>query len=548
MNLHAVARAAVLCALASVTAIGTAAAQTSQAVMRLSLDDAMKMARAQSEQIAIAEAGVQRARGQQYQARSQYLPQVYGSLAYTRTLASEFSVLQSSDSTTSSSSEQSEDCGSFTPNPSLPLDQRIDSLEAAVKCNSNTNPFSAFRNLPFGRQNQLNLGLSLSQNVYTGGRIGAQNRIANATRQSAEIGVATAEAQLLLDVTQAYYDAALSDRMLAIAQATLQQADTTLAQARLARQVGEKPEFELLRAQVTRDTYQPIVIQRTSDRDLAYIRLKQLLNLPLDRAIDLATPLGDDQLPQTVLQASARQSLNDTSTEARAPVRQAAEAVHMQEAQTRIAQAERLPSLSISSQYGRVAYPTSFSIPAWNDFHSNWTVTASLQVPLFTGGRIHGDELVAQAGLAEARQRLQQTRELAALDTRSALQRLDAAESAWRASSGTVDQATKAYQIAEIRYREGISTQLELSDSRILLQQAQANRAQAARDLQIARARIALLRDLPISTAGAATQQMQTQNPNTNAAPQTQQPQTQPQQTQTQTGTNTGAQTSAVGN
>jgi outer membrane protein TolC len=527
-------------------AVANASAQTPQATSALTLDDAIKLARAQSEQVMIAEAGVLRARGQQYQARSQYLPQIYGSLGYTRTLRSEFSALQSSDTTATTTSNNSEDCGSFTPNPALPIAQRVDSLEAAVRCKSNENPFSAFRNLPFGREHQVNLGLSLSQNVFAGGRIAAQNRIANAGRQTAEVALATAEAQLLLDVTQAYYDAALSDRMLAIAEATLQQADTTLAQARLARQVGEKPEFELLRAQVTRDTQQPVVIQRRADRDAAYIRLKQLLNIPLDRPLALSTSLGDDQLPSAITLASERASLSDTTTEARAPVRQAAEAVHIQEANSRIAFAGRLPSLSLSSAYGRVAYPSSFSVPSWNDFHSNWTVSASLQLPIFTGGRLHGDELVAQANLNEARARLQQTRELAALDTRNALDRMTAAEATWRASSGTVEQATKAYQIAEIRYREGISTQLELSDSRILLQQAQANRAMAARDLQIARARVALLRDLPLSAAGAATQQ-QTQNQGSSTTQQ--QPQQQQQtQPQTQQRTTTGVPTSATGN
>jgi outer membrane protein TolC len=65
-----------------------------------------------------------------------------------------------------------------------------------------------------------------------------------------------------------------------------------------------------------------------------------------------------------------------------------------------------------------------------------------------------------------------------------------------------VQQANRAYEIAEVRYQAGVSTQLELSDSRLLLQQAEANRAQAARDLQVARARVALLPDLPIGAAG----------------------------------------------
>ena len=48
-----------------------------------------------------------------------------------------------------------------------------------------------------------------------------------------------------------------------------------------------------------------------------------------------------------------------------------------------------------------------------------------------------------------------------------------------------------------------MSTQLDLSDSRLLLVQAQATRAQAGRDLQVARARVALLPDLPLESTGA---------------------------------------------
>ena len=77
-----------------------------------------------------------------------------------------------------------------------------------------------------------------------------------------------------------------------------------------------------------------------------------------------------------------------------------------------------------------------------------------------------------------------------------------AADAAWKASAGTVTQARRAYDIAELRYREGISTQLELADSRLALESAELNRAQAARDVQVARARLALLPNLPLSLTG----------------------------------------------
>src|SRR5690606_3025074 len=56
----------------------------------------------------------------------------------------------------------------------------------------------------------------------------------------------------------------------------------------------------------------------------------------------------------------------------------------------------------------------------------------------------------------------------------------------------------RAYEIAELRYREGVASLLELTDTRLLLEEALANRAVAARDLQVAQARLALLPALPL--------------------------------------------------
>jgi outer membrane protein TolC len=145
-----------------------------------------------------------------------------------------------------------------------------------------------------------------------------------------------------------------------------------------------------------------------------------------------------------------------------------------------------------------VGFPGSAFEFGSTEFVSDWNVALRLEVPLFTGGRIRGEKMVAEAELAEARLQLEATREQGALETRDALAQLDAARAQWEASAGVVEQATRTYEIAEVRYREGISTQTELSDARLLLQQAQANRAVAARDLQVARVRVELIRDLPL--------------------------------------------------
>jgi outer membrane protein TolC len=112
--------------------------------------------------------------------------------------------------------------------------------------------------------------------------------------------------------------------------------------------------------------------------------------------------------------------------------------------------------------------------------------------------------MASQAAVEESAARLEQTRKLASLDTRQNLAQLEQSEATLAASQGTSEQALKAYRIAEVRFSEGISTQLELSESRLLLEQAQANRALAARNVQVARVRLALLRDLPLGTGAGA--------------------------------------------
>lgn len=446
----------------------------------LTLEQVLVLAEKRSETIAIARAGVQRAEGERTRARSSLYPQLSASASYDRALSSEFEGIF--DSTDFGGEED-----------------------------------GTFEDLPFGRENTWRISFALSQNLYTGGRQTAQNRIAEAGREAASLGVSTSRAQLLFDVTQAYYDAALSDRLVRIAEATREQADATLRQTQAGFDAGTQPEFELVRARVTRDTQTPLVIRQRANREVALLRLKQLLDLPQDFNLQLADALGDERLsPPATFAASvapfeksvpvadpAAVSITapgDIAIPDRTVISEAAATVRLREASLKLAEAQKKPQVALNSTYSRVAYPSNF-LPAFD--RSNWSVGATFNIPVLTGGRQRGDEQVARAELEQARLQLRQTQELAALDSRSAWAELIAARAAWEASAGTVQQAGRAHEIADVRYRAGVSTQLELSDARLLLQQAEVNRAQAARDLQVARARMALLPDLPIGATSA---------------------------------------------
>jgi outer membrane protein TolC len=397
--------------------------------------------------------------------------------------------------------------------------ERLAALETFAQCTSGGGGGIDFTKVGFGSKNQYQLGLTGSVNLFTGGRVSAQNAAAAAGTRSASIEMTAQRAQLHLDIAQAYYDAALADRLVDIADSSLVQTEEALRQTSLAREVGNQSEFDLLRARVTRDNQIPPLLQAKTSRNLAYLRLKQLLNLPYSDSLTLTDGIADveeranarvtastgnraDLAAMVFALTDSLVQQSDTSTEARATVRQLDEALTAQEAQRRIARSEYLPNLTLSTSYGRVAFPNA-GVPNWNQFVNNWTVTVGASMPLFTGGRIRGENTVAQANVAEAKARLQQTREFASLDARQAVAQLQQAVATLAASGGTAEQATRAYSIAEVRFREGLSTQLELTESRLLLQQARANRAQAARDFQVARLRLTLLKDLPLGSGGA---------------------------------------------
>ena len=463
----------------------SASAQTNVAGP-LTLEQVLELAESRSETIAIARAGIRRAEGEEIRARSGLFPQLNVAVSYDRALASEFEGVF--DSVDFGGPQEGDD--------PAPAD---DGLE----------------DLPFGRKNTWRVNLAVSQNLFSGGRIGAQRQMATAGHESALIGLTTSRAQLLFEVTQAYYDAALSDRLVAIAQASVGQATATLQQTEAGFQAGTQPEFEVLRARVSRDTQNPNLIRQRANREIALLRLKQLLDLPADSTIELADALSDNDAPPPLVFAArllpieAAISVSDPVQAVlkapapqveRAPVKDAATTVRLRESALASVKAQRMPSVSLTSTYGRVGYPSNIVVPTLDRL--NWNVGVTMQVPILTGGRQRGDEIVAEAELEQTRMQLRRVEELAALDSRSALAELVAARATWQATAGTVQQANRAYEIAEVRYQAGVSTQLELSDSRLLLQQAEANRAQAGRDLQVARARVALLPDLPVGVGG----------------------------------------------
>jgi len=502
------AASAVLLALV-IPAYGTAQAPM-QAIRSLTLEDAFRLAEPASDDVRIAQNAVARSKGQYYQARATVLPQLTATANYQHLIQNQFAAITER----------------FSPrNPNAPPDTLP------------PNPLA----LLFGAQNQIVFGLQASQPLYIDGRFALASRVAKANEDASRFGLRTARAKLRYDIASAYFDALIAEKLVQIAESSLVQVRRTFQQTSLQRQVGTVAEFDLLRARVAVDAQRPLVIQAMQNRDVTTLVLKQLLNLPLTVPITLATPIQDADMDNALtvskldgdVRPSAGRSLSDndmmvmpklnprdTNPASRAAVQQAQAALEVQKGALRNAELSRVPVLNLSSNYARTAFQTNANpIPTTlAAFFPQWTVSLGFSIPVITSGRIKGDQMVARANVADAEARLSQGERAAALDVQLALRSLEQAQANWLASIGTEEQADKALRIADVRYVNGISTQLELSDIRNLLIQSQANRLTAARDLQLARLRLTLLRDLPLgsgggtpSGAGAASQQQQQQ-------------------------------------
>ncbi len=429
----------------------------------LSLDQAINRALGVGEEITMAKGEVHSAEGSETVAQSGFLPQISAGANYTLTIKSQYSGLST-----------------------LP-DTGVAGALASI-----------FKNFPFGKENQWTLSLNASENIFTGGRLTAMSDAAKARKQSANIDLTAAQSQMVLSVTQSYYDAILADTVVKISRDALDQAEKVYDMTNLAFKVGEKAEFDALTAKVARDNQIPVVIQSEDNRAQAYYRLKQLLNISLDDSLQLTTPIVDSQARFAMM--------SDTATEKRASVIQAGLNLDASNAQVRIAESAHWPQISISSSYAPVAYPDNF-LPNWNDWYTNWTAALNVSIPIYTGGNISGNVDVAEGAVEEANARMEQAREAAAMDSRVSFDALHSAEANLRATASTASEAKRAYDIASVRFQQGISTEVELNDSRIQEEQARENSARAVRNYQVARAKLSLLKNLPLNpTASSAMQ------------------------------------------
>ncbi|MDQ8153762.1 MAG: TolC family protein [Gemmatimonadota bacterium] len=388
----------------------------------------------------------------------------------------------------------------------------------------------------FGQKYTYNTTLNAQQAVFQGGRIFSAAMAANSVRGAARMDHAETRARLAVDVQRAYLNASYLARIAELQAQNLALASTRVAQTEQLHTAGRVARFDLLRARVERANLEPLALQAASDRDVALLEVRRLLDLPVEQPLVLVSVLE----PKAVRSIADRATADGAPDAPRASVRAAELTARARRASVRVARADLLPQLNMAFNTGYLALPTLNGFPTVmgkvtadacppgsvagrtcqnNGWFAdrNFSVTFSWNV--FDGLRAKGNLDLAQAQAKISEITLSQVRETATLEVSRARNELARAIAAFGARQDNSAQAEEAYQLAELRYQKGLSTQLEVSDAQYALLTARSTEAKATYDLYLAVADLARVRGRDIPLPNGSTIPVRTDSRNALSGP-----------------------------
>jgi len=304
--------------------------------------------------------------------------------------------------------------------------------------------------------------INYSQILFSGPVI-AGWRAAGAATRAAHFAKMSARGEVVQQVATAYLHAIAAASE--VDEATAQErADRVLFdQAHAAHEAGTVANLDELRARVQLQAQQQAVIAAQNSLDKDLILLKREIGIDPGQNIVLtdATPYSDlaSQTPEEV-RATAYKNRQDYQNLQNQLVE--VKAIHA------VYRYQRLPTLTFGGYWGIDKVNGTGS-------HDVFAAQGSLSFPIFSEGRLRGEEQSAAAQLASVNAQLQDLREHIDQQVRSALLDVDAASKLVQVSRSNVDLATRALSDETERVNAGVDDNLPLVDAQATLASAQSS-------------------------------------------------------------------------
>ena len=234
--------------------------------------------------------------------------------------------------------------------------------------------------------------------------------------------------------------------------------------------------IDTLRANVELQNEKQRLLEAEDDRDTSLFGLIRLLNLDPRQSIELADSLSFFDTPQPEVQASIDEALSQ-----RQEWKVLQEQLKAAGLEKKASQESRLPSVDFKGNWAYLGSSSTTGIPTYN-------YEAAVNLPLFTGGRIHAEAVKSDLEIKRLEQREDDLRNQIALDVKTALINLDSARNQVQVANLGVQLSRQEVDQARDRFKAGVANNIEVIQAQDSLARANDNQIAALYRFNQARA------------------------------------------------------------
>jgi len=324
-------------------------------------------------------------------------------------------------------------------------------------------------------------GLTLEQNLYKGGKVLAGIKAAQLYDRYSEVFLREAEGTVTFRIKDIFNQLLLARKIVDVREATVKHMDDTLQTTDTKYQQGSASEFDLITARVRLANSRPPLIKSSNRVDI----LKTILAKEMgreDQDYEIEGSLDFTPFNQKL------DDLNRLGLEYRPLIEQITLQEGIMEQNLNASSSGYQPSLSLFATYE--GEQPQYGLPPEDRFEFEWMAGAALKWNIFDGLMTPGLVREARGQYEQARIETRDTQRTVLLSIKQAYLDLKAAKKAIDSHRETVGQAEKAYQIAQIRWENGVSTSLELTESELNLSESSIMLQEALAYYQIALAKL----------------------------------------------------------
>jgi outer membrane protein TolC len=273
---------------------------------------------------------------------------------------------------------------------------------------------------------------------------------ARESARAADLSAADARDLVVVAVGAAYYQVVSSAARLETARAQLKASQSLEDLATNQTKSGLSPSIDQSRATVQRQTdlQRQVVYEAQLEKDK--LVLGRLIGLPTGQRFVLTTAV-----PFVPWNGPNEEEALKVAYQSRNDLRSAEAAVKSAELAKDAAAAQRLPSLAVEGDYGRIGHNL-------GDTDGTYTLTAGISVPIYEGGRIHADVTKADVTLERRRAELADLRGRVDYEVRSNFLDLRAAETSVQVAQSNVELAEQTLDQARDRFSNGVTNNVEV--------------------------------------------------------------------------------------